>query len=396
MASPPTVTINEMHQNSTDMLSSDSDSDTDTGTGIESLLDTDSEAGSDSDAKKHADSTAFSCLTDAGNHSEEVLPDTYRESDRSTDTQPRTEGDLSIHSMLECSCDVMVCQFNNEGTILAVGLCDGTIKVYSIDNGSLVKTLRDSEIILSPLPVTGLQFFLSTRAHSLLLATYASGVVRCWYVWGQECIWGLKEVGESSGREEGQRQTLSLSLSSSGEIAATGGSDSAIHLYDLHTHQKVLICSASANRSVMDGHRFSHFCGEVSPRERERVHSGGWDNSIQFWDTRQQHSVRMLVGPHVCGDSLQIDPVTNHILSGSWRKDKALQIFDYDSCQKISEGPIDPQGQSRNLEKVQGDDQAAAAQISVIGTPLNTAQDEATPLVEWQITPSGTACPMVS
>lgn len=35
---------------------------------------------------------------------------------------------------------------------------------------------------------------------------------------------------------------------------------------------------------------------------------------------------RMLSGPHVCGDTLQIDPAVNHILSGSWRKDNALEV----------------------------------------------------------------------
>ncbi|KAJ8414177.1 hypothetical protein AAFF_G00050470 [Aldrovandia affinis] len=352
MASPPTVTIDNTDHSSepkpvlTDILSTD----TDTDTGAESMLDTDTEEESHSDTDEHTDSTAFTCLADADKHSKVLHADTCRdtESNRRTDTQPRTEGDLRIHSVLECGCEVMVCQFNIEGTILAVGLCDGTIKVYSMDSGSLVKTLRDSEIILSPLPVTALRFFVSARAHSLLLATYASGVVRCWYVWGQECMWGLKEVGESSGREEGRRQTLSLSLSSSGKIAATGGSDSAIHLYDLHTHQRLLTCSASANKSVMDGHRFRVFAVNFHPERETEFISGGWDNSVQFWDTRKEHSVRMLLGPHVCGDSLQIDPVTNHILSGSWRKDKALEIFDYDSGQKISEGPDDPRGQSRS------------------------------------------------
>ncbi|KAG9350015.1 hypothetical protein JZ751_026368 [Albula glossodonta] len=280
MALPSTVTSKGQHQNA--MLkpvlhAPNSDSDTDTGDG--SMLDTDSEAGSDSDTESHADSTAFTCQSNTDDHYEDSLSNTY--GDTSTDIQPRTEGDLHIHSVLDCGCDVMVCQFNDEGTILAVGLSNGTIKVYSIDSGSLVKTLRDSDIILSPLPVTALRFFVSARSHSLLLATYASGIVRCWYVWGQECIWELKDVGESSGWKEGQRQTLSLSLSSSGETAATGGSDSAIHLYDVHTHQRLLTCSASANRSVMDGHRFRVFAVNFHPDRETEFISGGWDNSIQ-------------------------------------------------------------------------------------------------------------------
>ena len=35
--------------------------------------------------------------------------------------------------------------------------------------------------------------------------------------------------------------------------------------------------------------------------------------------------VRKIAGPHICGDSLDIDPVNNHILTGSWRKDNPLQ-----------------------------------------------------------------------
>lgn len=35
---------------------------------------------------------------------------------------------------------------------------------------------------------------------------------------------------------------------------------------------------------------------------------------------------RRLYGPHVCGDALHIDPSTNQILSGSWRKHTTLEV----------------------------------------------------------------------
>lgn len=35
---------------------------------------------------------------------------------------------------------------------------------------------------------------------------------------------------------------------------------------------------------------------------------------------------RSLYGPHVCGDALHIDPSTNQILSGSWRKHTTLEV----------------------------------------------------------------------
>jgi len=35
---------------------------------------------------------------------------------------------------------------------------------------------------------------------------------------------------------------------------------------------------------------------------------------------------RRISGPHICGDSIDIDPVHDQILTGSWRKDNALQV----------------------------------------------------------------------
>lgn len=44
--------------------------------------------------------------------------------------------------------------------------------------------------------------------------------------------------------------------------------------------------------------------------------TGGWDNTIQFWDMRVGHSVKSIFGPHLSGDSLDI--CGDEILTGSW------------------------------------------------------------------------------
>ncbi|XP_062331402.1 F-box/WD repeat-containing protein sel-10-like [Osmerus eperlanus] len=322
------------------LSNSDSDPSTDAG-----VSDTEDEAESDSDQRDATPPVLNSPQTAAvkGPHGDGDPEEPHR----TTDT-PKTQGNLHIHSELECGCEVMACQFSQDGSLLAVGLSDGTIKIFRPDSGDLVQTLKDSTSILSSLPVTALRFTLSPQAHCLLLATYASGRVRCWYVWGGDCMWGLREGGLSGGGEgKAPRQTLSLCVSPSGETAATGGSDSSILLYDLATHQRVLTCRASSTRTLMDGHRFRVFAVTFHPeREREFI-SGGWDNTIQFWDTRQQNAVRMLLGPHVCGDALQIDPAANHILSGSWRRGSALEVWDYSSGRKLGGVPADPQGDSK-------------------------------------------------
>ncbi|XP_069042649.1 uncharacterized protein [Lepisosteus oculatus] len=99
--------------------------------------------------------------------------------------------------------------------------------------------------------------------------------------------------------------------------------------------------------SVMDGHCFRVFAVTFHPEREEEFISGGWDNTVQFWDSRQRSSVRMISGPHVCGDSLQIDPVSGQVLTGSWRKEKALEVWDYSSGRKAADVPDDPVGQSK-------------------------------------------------
>ena len=44
--------------------------------------------------------------------------------------------------------------------------------------------------------------------------------------------------------------------------------------------------------------------------------TGGWDNTVQFWDMRVGHSVKSIFGPHLSGDSL--DVCGDEILTGSW------------------------------------------------------------------------------
>lgn len=182
----------------------------------------------------------------------------------------------------KCGQEVMRCQFNQDGSLLAVGLTDGAIKVYSPDSGDHILTLRD--LSSAKMPVTGLQF-ISSSSHCLLLAAYAMGSVRCWYPWGRDFLWTLTETNSPGDIPDGgrgsQREALCLAVSPSGERAATGCSNSTVCLYDLHTHQSILTCQASSCKNVMDGHRSRVFAVTFHPERETEFISGGWDNTIQ-------------------------------------------------------------------------------------------------------------------
>jgi len=59
--------------------------------------------------------------------------------------------------------------------------------------------------------------------------------------------------------------------------------------------------------------------------------------------------IRKIFGPHICGDALDIQSVSvsgssQQILTGSWRKDNTLQIWDYGSGKLIKNVPSDYNG----------------------------------------------------
>ncbi|XP_038846673.1 uncharacterized protein LOC120045810 [Salvelinus namaycush] len=163
----------ESKQPSHSYMLSDFDSDPSTDPGSETDLDSE-EAESEAELDTHKESaTTGPELTELRDIGKGPQTNVYKEEVyiSTTHTQPKTKGELHIHSVLECGSEVMTCQFNNEGTLLAVGLSDGAIKLYSMDNGNFLQTLRDSSSILSSLPVTALRFTLSSQSRCLLLAT---------------------------------------------------------------------------------------------------------------------------------------------------------------------------------------------------------------------------------
>ncbi|KAG9465572.1 hypothetical protein GDO78_018073 [Eleutherodactylus coqui] len=229
-------------------------------------------------------------------------------------------------------------------------------------DGSWVHTLRDDQSIVQLLPVTALRFHPARPSSKgdLLLAAYAGGQVKFWHISTQSCTRSLTE----------DRQTLAATFSPSGRHFLTAGSSDNIFVYDTETMTCVNICQPSPSLSVMDGHRSRVFGLTFHPLSDEGFLSGGWDDTVQFWDIRQKHSLRRISGPHVCGDALAIDPGTQQILIGSWRKEENLQIWDSQTGQKIHTVPDDYRGPSR----VYGCRWLGASHMIAAGSDINTCR----------------------
>ena len=60
--------------------------------------------------------------------------------------------------------------------------------------------------------------------------------------------------------------------------------------------------------------------------------SGGWDNTIMFYDIRAKEVQNYLYGPHICGDGIDIKD--NLLLTVSWDKKDQIQIWDLRNMKK--------------------------------------------------------------
>nr|CAD7414029.1 unnamed protein product [Timema cristinae] len=99
-------------------------------------------------------------------------------------------------------------------------------------------------------------------------------------------------------------------------------------------HRVLLPASDAVN--IMDGHTSRVFCARFHPRNNYEFVSGGWDNTIQFWDIRQQFSVRNLGGVHICGNGIDISQSGAELLTCSWQPEDPIKLWDYGSGKLIS------------------------------------------------------------
>ncbi|XP_061189530.1 WD repeat-containing protein 5-like [Saccostrea echinata] len=256
-------------------------------------------------------------------------------------TGPYLEGNLKLIGTIDCSTDVMCCRFSPDGQHLAVGLIDGSVKIYSPSTYQCLYSLQDTDTQKKHLPVTQIRFRLYSSDEKpeyshILIASYASGLVKFWHYTSGKCLHTINEV----------RQTLNIAVNPDGTRFLTTGDSPQIHVYDEDTKKRINTLEPSDSRDKMDGHHFRVFAAQYHPNFPHVFISGGWDNTVHFWDDRQRQSIRLISGPHICGEALDIDPIHNHILTGSWRKIDVLQIWDFASAEKIKDVPPEPMNDS--------------------------------------------------
>eukprot|EP00727_Mastigamoeba_balamuthi_P011171 m51a1_g6677 hypothetical protein (385) ;mRNA; r:220203-221665 len=238
--------------------------------------------------------------------------------DKEIEERDRTRRRLSDHLTRDEKAEVFCVKFSNDGRLIAGGQGDGSVNVYNTATSELLYRLLPPEP--KALPVTSIRWRPDSRpglsTRNVLIAASADGTLRHWHVTSSKCLNTITEKGH---------QIFCCDYRADGEKFVTAGRDSKIRLYDEVTKTCESVLSGGSG-DITAGHSSRIFSVKNVAGSPFTVVSGGWDNTIQVWDTRAGHAVRSIFGPHVCGDA--IDVRENTILSGSWRPHDSVQLWD--------------------------------------------------------------------
>lgn len=113
---------------------------------------------------------------------------------------------------------------------------------------------------------------------------------------------------------------------------AVCGNEPTIKVYDEMTRKLVVELSGSA--TGLPGHELRVFAVKFDKLDENLLCSGGWDKTVQIWDLRMGGPVRSLLGPSICGDSL--DLFDGFILTGSYRQENPLEVWDLGTAKLIT------------------------------------------------------------
>ncbi|KAJ3123962.1 hypothetical protein HK100_011425 [Physocladia obscura] len=230
--------------------------------------------------------------------------------------------------------EVYCVKFSPDDEYLAAGLGSSAVQIYSTTSNEMVRTLE-------PPPETGQDLFPCTtvtfrpdlktfRNKNILVAGFADGRIIHWHYTSGQLISSISEPSVQINCVA--YQNIGLSNDQPAGICnyfASAASDSFVRIYDAQTHAKILEMNRGQGTDAA-GHSSRVFSVKFHPSDTNMLISGGWDNTIQFWDIRVGHSVRAIYGPHICGtDALDISPDGSLILAASFAKSDQLQTYDY-------------------------------------------------------------------
>jgi WD40 repeat protein len=229
------------------------------------------------------------------------------------------------------SSQVFAVRFSPDSMHIAAGGDDSSIRIFNASDGKGAHTVECGSI--SAMPTSCIRFRPNTSFHrtkDVFLTANTCGTVQHWHMSSNKCLHTFSDHAE---------QVYALDFNDTGSQFVTAGKDGKIRIYDEATKSKIVSLEGGLLGDYTreaPGHSNRVFSVKFT-HDEHIILSGGWDNTVQIWDTREGCSVRSLHGPHICGDALDLKH--GQILTGSWRSSDQLELWDFGSGERITEIP---------------------------------------------------------
>ena len=197
---------------------------------------------------------------------------------------------------------------NEDATLLACGYSNGHVNIFN-----LVEKKDPIKFKVSEYPITSIKW--NERKKVIILVGSADGTVSHWHVNSGKQIHSIQEEKNSIN---------SLDYSFDYKTFITAGNDITVRLYD--EDMKTEIATMKPYLFDQPGHSGRIFCVKYFPNDTSTIYSGGWDRTIQFYDTRSGKVSNSIYGPEICGDSLDLSG--SILASGAWSTQEQIQLWD--------------------------------------------------------------------
>lgn len=222
--------------------------------------------------------------------------------------------------------DCFCVRFSPDNEYLAASFANGAIHVYNAETGNQEFVLNNLEgkdgspLLLPTTQVRWRPHSAQSKTKSVLISVNAEadGQILHWHIKSGKCLHTITERGN---------QLFCLDYFHDGSQFATAGRDRLVRIYDEATKRQVQALQGGDLKNTA-GHSNRVFALKYHPMHPHIILSGGWDNTVQVWDTRKGHSVRSLWNCYLCGDAVDFAADGETILTGSWRTENALQLWD--------------------------------------------------------------------
>lgn len=210
-------------------------------------------------------------------------------------------------------------KFDQDDKYLAVGCGDGMTRIYNNDSGKLAYTLSTLSAD-DDMPITGVLWRPQSQAlktSNVLVTCSADGTLRHWHATSGKCL--------HSRQDDDENHLYCMDFNKDGTLLAVAGRDQHIHIFDETTKTLAFKMKEAGDKC---GHSNRIFCTKFNPSDNNMLVSGGWDNTIVVYDVRYRGPVHTFWGPHICGDTIAFrnDGVT--MVTGSYRMDECIEVWD--------------------------------------------------------------------